>query len=83
MRRRSTASLDRVSYRPRTRTSDGAQFAGVETAGRATESLRIDDRGLLDENARLLALEGDDRAKVAGRALTEVGETSTVLRSRN
>ena len=45
---------------------DGAEFGCVEASGGPAESLWVDDRCLFDEDACLLALEGDGWAE-AGR----------------
>ena len=47
---------------------DESELVCVETPGGATESLRVDHRGVLDENARLLTLAIDRGWRLCGRA---------------
>jgi len=51
---------------------DGTKLACLQAAGGEAEALRIDDRRLLDEDARLLSFESDGRAEArrpgAGRS---------------
>jgi hypothetical protein len=52
---------------------DGAELARVEPPGGAAESLGIDDRRLLDEDARLLTLQRDCRAEARGPSTSRGG----------
>lgn len=62
---------------------DGAKFIRVEAAGGSAESLGVDDGGLLDQDACLVALKCDGWAEARWSGACRGGETRTVLSSRN
>lgn len=63
---------------------DALNLARVQASRRASQTLGIYNRRLLDQHARSGAVQGDDRPKARWpRALVELGETSTVLNASN